>query len=115
MPAHLREAPPPAAPGDDGLDAYLGRLLAPVRSGMVITRADLAGAVRHLGLGLRNGERRFILSALMAQDPAAVAGWRADHARAWAAEHRRLAGALGPVALFRSRRAEAAEAHLRAA
>ena len=30
LPLHLREAPPPAEPGDDGLDAYLGRVLAPV-------------------------------------------------------------------------------------
>ena len=115
LPVHLREAPPPAAPADDGLDAYLGRLLAPIRSGMVITRADLVGAARHLGLGLRNGERRFALSALMSQDPPAVTGWLADHAGAWAQEHRRLVGVLGPVAVFWSERAEAAEAQLRSA
>ncbi len=115
MPVHLRDAPPPAAPADDGLDAYLGRLLAPIRSGMVITRTDLAGAARRLGLGLRNGERRFALSALMAQDPPAVAGWLADHARAWAEEHRRLVEVLGPVAVFWSERAEAAETRLRGA
>jgi hypothetical protein len=113
LPLHLREAPAAAAPGDDGLDAYLGRLLAPVRSGMVITRHDLARAARRLGLGLRMGERRFILSALVAQDPPAVFGWLAGHARTCADEHGRLVGALGPVAVFWQGRAEEAEAHLR--
>lgn len=113
LPLHLREAPAVAAPSDDGLDAYLGRVLAPVRSGMVITRRDLAGAARRLGLGLRMGERRFILSALVAQDPLAVFGWLAGHARTWAEEHGRLVGALGPVAAFWQTRAEEAEAHLR--
>ena len=113
LPLHLREAPVPALPSDDGLDAYLGRLLAPVRSGMVITRRDLAGAAQRLGLGLRMGERRFVLSALVAQDPASVFGWLADQARTWAGEHSRLIGALGPVAIFWRDRAQEAEAHLR--
>jgi hypothetical protein len=112
LPLHLREAPAPVAPAEDGLQGYLGRLLAPVRSGMVITRRDLAGAARHLGLGLRVGERRFMLSALVAQDPAAVFGWLAGGAGAWAEEHGRLAGALGPVADFWRGRAEAAKADL---
>ena len=84
LPLHLRQAPPPAEPGDDGLDAYLGRLLAPVASGIVVTRRDLVEAARRLGLGLRMGERRFVLSALVTQDPAAVAGWLAEEAGAWA-------------------------------
>jgi TorA maturation chaperone TorD len=113
LPLQLRQAPAAAAPSDDGLDAYLGRLLAPVRSGMVITRRDLAGAARDLGLGLRMGERRFVLSALVAQDPPAVFGWLASHARTWAEEHGRLVGSLGPVAAFWRTRAEEAEAHLR--
>lgn len=113
FPLQLREAPPAAAPSDDGLDAYLGRLLAPVRSGMVITRRDLAGAARGLGLGLRMGERHFILRALVAQDPPAVFGWLAGHARTWAEEHGRLVGTLGPVAAFWHTRAEETEAHLR--
>lgn len=70
-PLHLRLAPPP-----DGVDA----LLVPVQSGVVITRADLARAARQLGLGMRHGERRFILDALLAQDPAAVLDWLAREA-----------------------------------
>ncbi|MGH9005097.1 MAG: hypothetical protein ACRDYV_18395, partial [Acidimicrobiia bacterium] len=113
LPLHLREAPGPAAPAEDGLDGYLGRLLAPIRSGMVITRRDLAGAARHLGLGLRMGERRFVLSALVTQDPPAVLGWLADEARAWVDEHDRLVPVLGPVAAFWRGRAEEAETNLR--
>lgn len=114
LPLHLREAPPAlAAACEDGPDGYLARVLTPARTGMVITRRDLAGAARRLGLGLRMGERRFALSALVAQDPAAVFGWLADTARSWAEEHGRLVGALGPVALYWRGRAEEAETDLR--
>ncbi len=113
LPLHLRHAPAPAAPADDGLDAYLGRLLAPVRSGMVITRRDLAIAARDLGLGLRMGERRFALGSLVGQDPPGVFSWLAEWARVWAGEHGRLIEALGPVAVFWRERAHQAEAHLR--
>lgn len=113
LPLHLREAPPPAEPGEDGLDAYLGRLLAPVASGIVVTRRDLVEAARRLGLGLRMGERRFVLSALVTQDPAAVAGWLAEEAAAWADEHDRLVPVLGDTARFWRERARRTEAHLR--
>lgn len=113
LPLHLREAPPPAEPGDDGLDAYLGRLLASVASGIVITRRDLVEAARRLNLGLRMGERRFVLSALVTQDPAAVAGWLADEATAWAEEHDRLVPVTGDTARFWRERARGTEAHLR--
>ena len=113
LPVHLREAPPPAEPGEDGLGAYLGRLLAPVASGMVITRRDIVEAARRLGLGLRMGERRFVLSALVTQDPAAVAGWLAEEAGAWAEEHDRLVPVLGATARFWRERARHTEAHLR--
>ncbi len=113
LPLHLRHAPAPAAPGDDGLDEYLGRLLAPVRSGMVITRLDLATAARDLGLGLRMGERRFALKGLVGQYPSGVFSWLAEWARVAAEEHDRLIDALGPVAVFWSERAHQAETHLR--
>lgn len=113
LPLHLREAPSPAEPGDDGLDAYLGRLLAPVASGIVVTRRDLVEAARRLNLGLRMGERRFVLSALVAQDPVAVAGWLAEEAGAWAEEHDRLVPVLGDTARFWRERARRTRAHLR--
>lgn len=117
LPLHLRMAPPPATPESaESLDGYLGALLAPVRSGLVITRHDLARAAGELGLGLRAGERRYILSALVGQDPPAVLGWLAEEAGARARESDRLkAGALGPLESFWRERAEVAEAGLRRA
>lgn len=109
-PLHFREAPElAAAAGDDGLDDLLAGLLTPIRSGMIVTRRDLSRAARRLGLGLRMGERRFVLSALVAQDPPAVLGWLAGEARAWAEEHARLAPVLGPIAAFWGARAHASE------
>jgi TorA maturation chaperone TorD len=113
LPVHLRAAPPTAAPEEDGLAVYLSRLLAPIRSGMVITRRDLTEAARRLGLGLRMGGRRFVLGALVAQDPRAMFGWLADEARAWANEHGNTERALGPIAGFWRSRAEEAETNLR--
>lgn len=113
LPLHLRQAPAPAEPGEDGLDAYLGRLLAPVASGIVVTRRDLVEAARRLGLGLRMGDRRFVLSALVTQDPGAVAGWLAQEAAAWAEEHDGLVPVMGDTARFWRERARGTEAHLR--
>jgi hypothetical protein len=80
LPLALRAAPAlPGAPTD--LDALLGAVLAPVRLGLVIARDDLARCAAALGLGLRAGERRFALRALLAQDPAGMLVWLADEAR----------------------------------
>jgi len=70
-PLHLRLAPP--AEG-------VGSVLAAVRSGVVLTRADLGRAARELRLGLRQGERRYALDALVRQDPPAVLGWLSQEA-----------------------------------
>jgi hypothetical protein len=86
LPLHLRAAPAPAgAPA--GLDALFGVLLAPVQLGAVVTRDDLARGAAALGLGLRAGERRFALRALLAQDAAGVLGWLADEVRRQAAAY----------------------------
>ncbi len=84
-PLHLREAPALEHPGEVGPEAFLRQLLAPVRSGVIITRADLGRAARELGLGLRAGERRFALRALLEQDPAGTLGWLAALAKTEAA------------------------------
>jgi TorA maturation chaperone TorD len=84
LPLALRAAPaPPAAPAD--LDELLATLLAPARTGFVVVCDDLERAAADLGLGLRAGERRFALRALLGQAPAAVLGWLAAEARAQAA------------------------------
>lgn len=80
---HWRAAPPLADPRRLGGRAFLGSLLAPVRSGLILTRADLERATRDLGLALRLGERRFLLETLLGQAPAPVLAWLADHCAGW--------------------------------
>ncbi len=106
LPLHLRQAPPLPDPRDDGGPAFLQGLLSPVRSGIVLVRADLARAARDLGLGLRIGERRFVLEALLAQDPDRTLAWVGAEARASAARHLRHEPVVGDVARFWARRAE---------
>lgn len=70
--AHLREAPSLPDPREGDVPSFLAGLLAPVRSGLVLARADLARAARELELGLRIGERAYMLRALLGQDPGAT-------------------------------------------
>ena len=95
LPAHLRAVPPVTG---DGLDGVLTALLAPARSGIVVTRAHLAAAARQHGLGLRQGNRRAILRSLIEQDPDAVLAALASQARTWQARHRADRAAFGPAA-----------------
>lgn len=81
LPAHLSaETKPP----DDDLLAFL---LSPIRSGMILTRADLHRVAGELGLGIRVGERAFALKSLLAQDRRAVLRWIGGEARRQANEH----------------------------
>jgi hypothetical protein len=84
--AALRDA---VAPISDGLslDELLDALVAPVRVGFILTFTDLAGAAQRVGAGLRRGERRYALRALLEQEPAATLGWLGEHASAWAEVH----------------------------
>ncbi len=113
LPAALRDAPglPDHVEGPRRLAAAL---LTPVRTGIVLTRSDLARGARAEGLGLRIGERAFILASMLEQDPETTLGWVADHAAAWAAEHRRDLGSRGPVAAFWADRATTTTATCRA-
>lgn len=82
--AHLRDAEPLPDPraGEDGAgEAFLRALLAPARSGMILARHDLARASRELGLGVRLGERAYVLKALLAQDAPGTLRWLAVEAR----------------------------------
>jgi len=114
LPAALREAPAPG--GTDGGAAELAAsLLAPVRTGMVLAASDLARIARQLGLGLRIGERRYTLRALLEQDASGVLGALAGEAAAWEARHRALGDSVGPSAPWWAERARAAAAWLDAA
>lgn len=76
LPVHL-SVDPPKLQGPDDLVPYL---LTPVRSGLVLTRADLKRAAGDLGLGARIGERAFELEALLDQDGQRVIEWIATEA-----------------------------------
>jgi len=80
LPLHLQDAPELEAPGPGGGARFLEQLLAPVCTGFILTRTDLARAADDLRLGLRAGERRYALEALLSQDAAAVLGWLAAEA-----------------------------------
>jgi TorA maturation chaperone TorD len=84
-PLHLRDIPD--LPGIAS-EAFARAVLAPARSGLLITRHDLAGAAAATGTGARIGGRAFILGALISQDRAATFRWLARQAAQWAARHR---------------------------
>jgi TorA maturation chaperone TorD len=81
MPAALRDAAPLPEPEDATAADWTQALLTPVRSGLVIARADLSRAAHELELGTRVGERAFVLRSLLDQDARAVLGWLAGEAR----------------------------------
>jgi Nitrate reductase delta subunit len=85
-PLALRTAPPPLRRADDR-GPLLDTLVAPVRSGILLTGADLRCAAEAAGVGYRIGERRYTLRALLDQDANATLGWLASHARHWGDLH----------------------------
>ncbi len=114
---HLRQAPPLVDPRAEDAAVFLEALLSPARSGLILVRDDLVRAGRELGLGVRAGERRYVLEALLAQDSAATLGWLARECRARGLRYRgaldREDGLLlGPVADFWIERALASAALL---
>jgi TorA maturation chaperone TorD len=108
LPLHLRESKGLVDPRAGGaVEEFLQSLLSPVCSGMILVRSDLAHAARQLNLGLRLGERSFILRALFGQDPRGVLDWLAGEARLWIERHRLTREPLGSVAEFWEQRAAA--------
>jgi TorA maturation chaperone TorD len=108
-PLHLRDVPDLPGPGPDLIRA----LLAPARSGLIITRNDLASAAAAAGLGARLGGREFTLRALIDSDPAAVSGWLAGHAARWTERHRADIAPMPGIAGFWLGRAQASMQVLR--
>ncbi len=107
LPHGLEEEPAPP----DGPEDLISYLLAPIRSGLVLTRADLGRCAREQGLGIRLGERAFALRSLLDQDAAAVWAWLAREAERQAA---RLESSPFPESLRRvwASRARASVARL---
>jgi Nitrate reductase delta subunit len=86
LPLALRAARPPLT-GDEDLSGLLDALVAPVRSGMILTRRALARGAGQAGAGHRIGERRFTLRAMLEQEPERTLRWLADEAERWSARH----------------------------
>jgi TorA maturation chaperone TorD len=104
LPVALAAAP--GLPADvESVRALAASLLTPVRTGIVLTRSDLARGARDTGLGLRIGERAFVLASMLEQDPVATLDWVAQRADTWASEHAHDEASLGPVARFWAERA----------
>lgn len=115
LPLPLRSAPglpDPRTPVGGAGERFMDALLAPVRSGMILTRLDLLRAGRQLGLGVRVGERKYTLRALFGQDPGATLGWLSEETETWVHRHGTQMAAFGPIARFWRDRAQQAAALL---
>jgi TorA maturation chaperone TorD len=104
---HLREAPDIADPRTEAPDGFVGALLSPVRSGMILARSDLGRAGRELDLGTRAGERRFVLRGLLEQNPSGTLEWLRREAVGWAERHGRPDPLAPGIADFWRRRSQA--------
>lgn len=105
LPLHLRLAPPLPDPREVGAGDFVSGLLAPVRSGVLLVRADVAAIASACDVGLRAGERRYALEHLLAQDGVAVLRALAEEARRQATLHESRTEWLGGVADFLAGRA----------
>ncbi|MFQ5528257.1 MAG: molecular chaperone [Thermoanaerobaculia bacterium] len=115
LPLHLRGAPPLGDLENAGGDEFLKAVTTPVRTGMVLTGADLERCARSLSLGLRKGERRYVLKSLLGQAPKATLEWLAGEADRQAALHRDRPTALATVSAFWRERADKTAVLLRGA
>ncbi len=88
LPLALRAAPAPLGAEED-LDGVLDGLVAPLRSGIVLTRGSVARACQAVGVGLRIAERRFALRAMLEQDPPGTLNWLGGEAQRWSERHGR--------------------------
>jgi hypothetical protein len=103
-PLHLRGVPELPDPASKD---FPRALLAPVRSGLLITRSDLTDAAAVTGLAARAGGRAFMLRALIDQDAAATFAWLAQQAHRWVRRHQASASSLGRIAQHWHSRAQA--------
>lgn len=113
LPAHLAASTGLPDPRRDGPEDFVTALLVPARTGMILTRRMLAHAARELGVGLRIGERRYVLAHLLDQAPAPVLAWLAERATQSAEGHATTLAWTGPSATSWHERAVATAALLR--
>jgi len=99
LPLHLREALALVDPRqEDEAGEFRQSILTPVRFGGILTRADLTRGARKVGVGLRIGERQFILKMLFAQDALGIFDWLIEEASLWQKRHNQYRETLGAVA-----------------
>jgi TorA maturation chaperone TorD len=110
---HLREAPSLVDPRLGSIEGFLQSLLAPVRSGMILTRADLARANLALDAGVPARERKLMLRLLLETDAAGTLVWLAQEAEDWSRIHRARRNPEGGVAEWWENRALHSAALLR--
>lgn len=108
LPVHLASGPDLSE--GETLDECVAGVLAPIRSGIVITRGDLARGAVAAGVGSRIGERRFVLKAMFEQDARATLQWLSSEAERWKETHSGLGIESNVVSQFWSQRAAAASA-----
>ncbi len=86
LPLALRAAPAAAGPYGPLRD-MIAALTTPVRSGIILTRRQLALGAGKAGVGHRIGERRYTLRAMLEQDPPATLTWLSQEAQRWERRH----------------------------
>jgi TorA maturation chaperone TorD len=106
LPLHLREPKRLNDPRNDSAEKFLQSLLSPARAGMILVRSDLSRAASALQIGLRIGERKYVLQSMMSQDAEATLGWLAGEATSWAERHRSNFDAFGEIAKVWENRAQ---------
>lgn len=111
LPRALRVAPGMPAVEEER-DALVGAVLAPVRSGMLVSRRDLLRAGRRLGAPGRAGERRFALTSMLDTAPVEVLSWLSIEAASWERRHLAREPLYGEVSLWWAGRAASAAAQL---
>lgn len=98
LPLHLRGSDCLIDPREHDTEGFLQSLLTPARSGMILMRADLVRCGQTLSLGLRMGERKFIMRSLFSQNPRGVLEWLLGELADWKEQHRQSLGPLGAIA-----------------
>ncbi len=102
----LRAAP--AAPDPEaGPRDLAAALCAPVCSGMVLTKGSLELGAAEVEIGMRAGERRFVLEGMLTQAPRETLAWLARQGHRWAQLHRSWAPADSSAASWWEERARA--------
>lgn len=78
---------PVRSPEEHGLMVFIGDLLAPARSGIVVTRRELERVARGAGLAFRAGPRVSMLETLLRQAPGETLEWLERATSEWSALH----------------------------